>query len=101
MAHVTTFRFTAAAGKRDAVLEEFKRWERERKPTTEGFERSVLVGSNSNPDEFMAVVQFDTTENYQKNSDDAGTDEWFRGLRANLAGDPEWFDGTVALETTA
>ena len=47
------------------------------------------------------VVQFDSTENYQKNSDRAEINAWYQGLRADLIADPVWFNGTIARETRA
>lgn len=99
MAHVTMFRFKALPGKRQAVIDQFERWEREQKSRAAGFERSILVLSNDDPDEFMAAVRFDTAENYQANSDRQEQDAWYHALRDNLASDPMWFDGTLVRET--
>ncbi len=53
--HVTLFRMKAQAGKRQAVIDQFAKWEREHKAAAKGFQRSVLVTSNDNPDELMAA----------------------------------------------
>lgn len=101
MAHVTTFSFTALPGKRQDILDAFQQWEAQEKARSVGFQRSVLVNSNANPDQFTAVVFWDTTENYNRNSERPETDAWYRRLRANLVADPQWFDGTVVAEASA
>lgn len=95
MAHVTYFRFQAKPGERQAVLESFQNWTKERGPKTKGFQRAVLTSSLENPDEFMAAAMFDTKENYDANSNDPDTDAHFQDLRAHLVGDPDWFDGKL------
>jgi quinol monooxygenase YgiN len=99
--HVTMFRMKAQPGKRQAVIEQFEKWERERKATTKGFLRSIVVTSNDDPDELMAGVRFDSSESYVANSNRAETSAWFGELRALLAADPEWFNGTLAREAFA
>jgi len=99
MEHVTMFRLKALPGRRQAVLDHFERWEREQKSRANGFERSVLVASNNDPDEFMGAVRWDNTANYMKNADRPEQDAWFRELRSNLVSDPEWFDGTLERES--
>lgn len=101
MEHVTLFRFKALPGKRQAVLDQFDRWEREQKSKATGFQQTVLVASNNDPNEFMAGVRWDNTANYMKNADRPEQDAWFRELRSNLASDPEWFDGTLERESIA
>ena len=99
--HVSLFRAKALPGKRQAALALFDKWEREQKPKAKGFVRSIVVLSNNDPDEFMGAVRWDATENYFANASRPEQDAWYREFRANLAGDPVWFDGTLARETTA
>ena len=101
MAHVTLFQFKALPGKRQAVIDQFEKWDREQKAKATGFVRSILVASNNDPDELMGAVRWDTTENYVANAQRPEQDAWYRDLRANLAADPVWFDGTLVRETTA
>ncbi len=101
MPHMTLFRLKALPGKRQAVIEQFEKWDRAQKPKAIGFEQSALVASNSDPDEFMGVVRWDNTANYRKNSGRPEQDAWFQELRPNLTADPEWFDGTLERESTA
>ncbi|MBI2913637.1 MAG: hypothetical protein HYY03_06930 [Chloroflexi bacterium] len=99
--HVSFFRAKALPGKRQAVIDQFAKWEREQKPQAKGFVRSILVFNNSDPDEITGAVRWDTSENYFANASRPEQDAWYRELRANLAADPEWFDGTLARETIA
>ena len=99
--HVTFFRMKAQPGKRQAVIDHFAKSEAELTRDAEGFIRSILVTSNEDPDAIMAGVRFDSTESYNANSNRPETDAWDQGLRALLAADPEWFNGTLARESTA
>ena len=98
MEHVTFFRFKALPGKRQAVLDHFERWEREQKSKATGFRRSILVSGNTDPNEFMGGVRWDSTENYLKNANRPEQDAWFQQLRSFLVEDPTWFDGTLERE---
>ena len=98
MPHVTSFRFKALPGRRQAVIDHFERWERDQKPKATGFEQSILITNNGDPDEFMAVVRWDSRENYLRNSNRAEQDAWFRELRSDLVDDPMWFDGTLEMD---
>ena len=95
MPHVTFFRIKAKPGERDAVIENFNRWSKERRPQVKGFVRSVLASSISDPDEFMAGAMFDTKESYDANSNDPEQGKWYEELRSHLVADPEWFDANV------
>ena len=99
--HVSFFRARALPGKRQAVLEQFEKWEREQKPKATGFIRSIMVASNDDPDEIMGAVRWDTRENYFANAGRPEQDAWYREYRTLLAADPEWFDGTLLRETNA
>ncbi len=96
--HVTFFRYKVLPGKRQAVLDQFDRWEREQKPKAKGFIRSIVVANNDDPDELTSGVRFDSAENYMANSNRPEQGEWFRELRSNLVADPEWFNGTLLRE---
>ena len=97
--HVTFFRMKALPGKRQAVIDHFAQDE-ELTRESKGFVRAIVVTSNDDPDEVMAGVRFDSAENYNANSNDPRTDAWYQGLRALLASDPDWFNGTLARELT-
>ncbi len=101
MPHVTHFRFKAKPGERQAVIDSFERWERERKPKVKGFVHSIMTSNVKDPDEFMVGVMFDTTENYNANSNDPEQGAWFQELRSHLNADPDWFDGQLERESIA
>src|SRR4030067_21303 len=82
MEHVTLFRFRTLPGRRQAVLDHFEKWEREQKSKATGFRRSILVSGNSDPNEFMGGVRWDSTENYMRNSNRPEQDRWVRERRA-------------------
>ena len=99
MTHVTTFKMKAKAGDRQAVIDGFQRWDAERKSKATGFVRSALYSSQNDADEFMATVVFDSTENYNANSNDPGQGAWYQELRSHLVADPEWFDGQLEVQS--
>jgi hypothetical protein len=101
MAHVTFFRMKAKKGEKEAVVDLFDKWQRERMPEVKGFVRSCVVQNLNDDHEFMAEVMFDTRENYQNNSDDKEQGEWFKDLRSHLVEDPVWFDGRLERESGA
>jgi len=101
MAHVTLFRFKALPGRRQALLDHFEKWIREQKASAIGYEQTILVANNNDPDEFMGAARWDSTANYIKNANRPEQDAWFRELRSNLVSDPEWFDGTLERESKA
>ena len=68
--HVTSFKMTAKPGERQAIIDDFNRWDKERKPKAAGFVRAALYSNQKNPDEFMSTVVFDSTESYTANSSD-------------------------------
>jgi quinol monooxygenase YgiN len=93
--HITIFKIRAKPGERQKVIDCFDRWFRDRRPEAEGF---VLAGLSSNvndPDEFMSYAMFADKKTYDANSNSAEQTAWYNELRACLAADPEWFDGTL------
>ena len=101
MPHVTFFKIKAKPGERQAVIDNFDRWQAERRPKATGFVRSVLASNLSDPDEFMAGAMFDTKEHYDANSNDPEQGKWYEELRSHLVADPEWFDGTIERQSQA
>ncbi len=99
--HVSFVRMKALPGKRDAIVEQLNKWDREQKSKAKGFIRSVMASGNDDPDAIMGVVRWDNTDNYVANASRPEQDAWYQGLRANLASDPEWFDATVVGEWKA
>ncbi len=101
--HVTQFRFKAKPGQRQAVIDSFQSWDevRKAKAKTTGFMRGILSSNLDDPDEFMAGVMFDTTENYNANSNDPEQGAWFQELRSLLVADPDWFNGNLEVQMDA
>ena len=99
--HVSFFRGKALPGKRQAVIDQMAKWEREQKSKAKGFLGSVMAFGNDDTEAFMGTVRWDNTENYFANSSRPEQDAWYQEMRAHLAGDMEWFDGTLARETRA
>lgn len=97
MAHVTTFKFKVLPGKQPAVVALFEKWAREDRVNAPGVLEYSFFVSNDDPDECMAYVCFDTTENYKKNSDRPAQDVWYRAFRALIQDEPQWFNGTIAM----
>ena len=101
MAHVTFFRFKVLPGKRQALFDHFDKWLRDQKAHAIGYERTILVASNTDTNEFMGAARWDNTANYVRNANRPEQDAWFRELRSYLESDPEWFDGTLEREADA
>jgi quinol monooxygenase YgiN len=99
--HVSFFKAKVLPGKLQAVVDHMNRWEQDQKPKAKGWIRSYLAASNGNPDELMGVIVWDSTENYFANANRPGQDVWYRELRADLTGDPDWFDATLVREWKA
>src|SRR3972149_12014369 len=93
---VSFFRAQALPGKRQAIIDQFAKWEREQKPKAKGFVRSILVASNSDPDEFMGGIRWDTTENYFANANRPEQDGWYRELRGDRGARPGRLGGARA-----
>lgn len=101
MAHISFFKAKALPGKRDAVVAQMQKWDREQKPQATGFLYLALAASNDSPDEIMGVVHWDNTENYFANANRPEQDAWYQQFRSHLVADPEWFDGTMIYEGKA
>ena len=101
MPHVTNFKLKAKPGERQAVIDLFQRWDQQNRPKAKGFIRGMLTSNLEDPEQFMAGVMFDTTENYTANSNSPETNAWFEELRSHLSADPEWFDGSLELQMNA
>ena len=97
--HVSFFKGKAQAGKRQAVIDQMAKWDREQKSKAKGFIRSIIAFSNDDPDAFMGAVRWDNSENYFANSSRPEQDAWYQEMRQHLAGDMDWFDATLARET--
>ena len=60
-----------------------------------GWVAEYLYQSDANPDEYFMAVVFESKEAYQANAASPEQDAIYQQMRALLAADPEWHDGTV------
>ena len=99
--HVSFFRGKALPGKRQAVIDQMAKWEREQKPKAKGFLGSVMAFGNDDTEAFMGTVRWDNTENYFANSSRPEQDAWYQELVQHVDGEINWFDATLAGEWMA
>ena len=59
-----------------------------------GFEKSYVLFENDS-DTMWLTVLFTDKASYTANADDPAQHERYMGIRALLAEDPEWHDGTI------
>ena len=83
------------AGQEETVVRMLDRWWQERRPNVQGAIASTIHRNDSNPQELIMSVVFDSEENYRANASDPEQDRWFQELRALLDADPRWMDGDV------
>ncbi len=98
--HITHFRMKAKPGERQAIIDIFEVWFRDRRPEARGFVRATLSCNANDPEEFMASAMFANRETYDANSEDPRQNAWYEELRSHLVDDPEWFDGTLEAQRT-
>ena len=99
--HVSFFWGKALPGKRQAVLDQMNKWDREQRSKAKGFIRSIIAFDNSDQEGFCGAVRWDTTENYAANAGRPEQDAWYQELTRNVDGEIGWFDATLAGEWTA
>ena len=81
-------------GELRALLES---WNRERGSQVAGSRGGYLFTPDANPygkPTLFLIAMFDDEASYRANADDPAQDAWFRQMRALLAADPDWADGT-------
>ena len=89
----------AKPGKLSEIIALDKDMINRRKP--KGFVGEYVYRMDSDPDEFILVVLFDSKENYIANAQDPEQDKEFRKLRELMAADPHWHDGEVVHSFTS
>lgn len=95
----TVIRCRPKPGQEHVLAEISRRWRRERAPKVTGFIGEYILRSDSKPGQVLALVIFDSEENYRKNAGDLEQQRWYEQFRATLSDDPEWNDGAIeALE---
>ena len=93
----TIFTMKPKSGQEAAVVELFKRWDRERRPKIKGAVAGHLYRNEQNPAELMAAVVFDSRANYFANASDPEQDQWYRDLVGVLEAEPRFIDGEVLV----
>ncbi|MBX6771055.1 MAG: antibiotic biosynthesis monooxygenase [Chloroflexi bacterium] len=93
----TLCRMRPRAGQEAAVVELYRRWDRERRPRVPGALAAYLYRPRQRLDELIGVVVFESEDSYVANANDPEQDRWYRQLRELLEADPEWDDGDVIL----
>ena len=91
----TVFTFHAKEGKADEVKRLVGEWITKRQPSVAGSKAGYLYRLDSDPNAFVGVAVFNDKQTYFANADSAEQDAWFKQLRGNLEGDPNWMDGEV------
>jgi quinol monooxygenase YgiN len=60
-----------------------------------GWLAEYVFQSDSDPNEYFMAAVFESREAYHKNAQSPEQDAIYHRMRAMLAADPEWHDGTV------
>ena len=89
----TIFRMRVKPGQEQGVVDLFKDWETERKPSVKGAVGGFLFKPDDTSDELIGIAVFQDRASYSANADDPEQDRWYRRLRELLTADPAWEDG--------
>lgn len=96
-------RISSGPEHQDALLEVFAQL-RAIEPEASGLERTLVMRNQSNPDEVFVLVLFESEEKARIREQDPRRNEALEGVRAGLravlAGPPEFFDLDVVLDST-
>ena len=87
------FRMKVKPGKEQAVVDSFKRWDKERRPKAKGALAGFVLKPDKRSGELIGIAVFKDKATYQANANDPEQDRWYRQLRELLQVDPEWEDG--------
>ncbi|MEA2514447.1 MAG: hypothetical protein QOF01_1688 [Thermomicrobiales bacterium] len=74
---------------------ELERLNRQDTPKIAGIVFEYVYRLDSNPDEVMLVVGFESKEAYQANANSPEQAERYEEYRALMAAEPEWNDGEI------
>jgi heme-degrading monooxygenase HmoA len=64
-----------------------------------GYQGQIVYRTDSDPNEYIIAVLFDSKEDYEANANDPAQHERFLQYRALLESDPEWMDGEIISQT--
>jgi quinol monooxygenase YgiN len=93
----TVARMKVKAGKMDEMMKTTADQVNARRP--KGYLGEIIYKLDSNPNEVMMAVFFDSKENYVANANDPEMNKQYEQYRALLEADPEWHDGEVIHHT--
>ena len=89
----TVARMKVKAGKLEELKQFSSNFDANRRP--KGYLGEIIYQMDSNPNEVILAVFFDSKENYHANANDPEQDKEYRKMRDLLDADPEWNDGEV------
>lgn len=91
----TVARMQILPGHEEEVRQLAAEWGRERAPRVNGFVAAYVLWPEKGSNEVLNIAIFRDRETYFANANDPTQDAWYRRLRAHLATDPVWEDGTI------
>lgn len=89
----TIARMKVKSGKMDELKQQMADFDTNRQP--KGYLGEIIYQMDSNPNEIMLAVFFDSKESYHANANSPEQDKEYRKMRDLLDADPEWHDGEV------
>ena len=89
----TVARMKVKAGQMETMMKRMENFDTNRHP--KGYLGEIIYKMDSNPNEIMLAVFFDSKESYHANANDPEQDKEYRKMRDLLDADPEWNDGEV------
>ena len=93
----TIARLQPLAGRERELRELLGTWERDRGSQVPGNRGGFVFTPDENPYErptIFLISVFEDQATYRTNADDPAQHAWYLQLRALLAADPDWMDGT-------
>jgi quinol monooxygenase YgiN len=91
----SVFHLRPKPGHEQQLLEEFKRWDTERRPKVQGSATTLVFRTVNGSGELIGIAVFESREAYERNAQDPEQDRWYQELRSHLEADPVWEDGDV------
>ena len=91
----TLARYQPTPGRERDVFEYAERWIREYGSKIDGFVGEYVLVPDDRRGDVLALAIFASEASYRKNASDPEQGAQYRELRALLASDPEWTDGTI------
>lgn len=92
----TVAQMTLKPGMGQQLAEQLAGFEEQRAP---GFVRTTVYRLDSDENQYLVAVVFDSKESYTANAASPGQNERFEAMSALLAAEPVWNDGEVIHST--